>query len=109
MSFSIDKVTTGTYNFVPVIWNVADVGVWILGKIGSVLQFPSLVVLLINTQFLDQVKISSISQLINGIFRVLQKLLKCFNTITILTASFVRLAVITLPAILAWQSKNFDS
>ena len=27
LSFSVDKVTTGTYSFVTVIWNVAFVGV----------------------------------------------------------------------------------
>ena len=46
---------------------------------------------LIITQFLDQVKISSISQLIKGISRVLQKLLKYFSG-TIISIS-------TLPAI----------
>ena len=35
--------------------------------------------ILIITEFLDQVKISSISQLIKGISRVLQKLLNYFN------------------------------
>ena len=40
-----------------------------------------------KTQFLDQVKISSTSQLISGIFKLLQKLLKCFSGIT--TFAFV--------------------
>ena len=40
---------------------------------------------LIMTEFLDQVKISSISQSIKGISRVLQKLLKYFNNNAILT------------------------
>ena len=47
---------------------------------------------LIITQFLDPVKISSISQLIKGISRVLQKLLRYFSG-TIISTS-------TLPAIL---------
>ena len=47
---------------------------------------------LIITQFLDQVKISSIWQLIKGILRVLQKLLRYFSG-TIISTS-------TLPAIL---------
>ena len=55
MSFSFDKVTTGTYNFVSVILNVAFVGLSIAATAG----FPpwagtaSLVALLVNTQFLD--------------------------------------------------------
>ena len=34
MSFSVDKVTTGTYNFVSVIWNAAFVGAFIDGLAG---------------------------------------------------------------------------
>ena len=34
-----------------------------------------------KTQILDQVKIKSTSQLISGVFKVLQKLLKCFSEI----------------------------
>ena len=56
----VDKVTTGTSRFVSVIVNV---GTW----------FAMLV--LITTQFSDQSKISSTSQLIKGISKVLQKLL----------------------------------
>ena len=70
MSFSFVKVTTGTYNFVSVIWNSNPVG-WLYAAAISA-----------KTQFLDQVKISSISQLINGIFKNFQKLLKCFSGIT---------------------------
>ena len=66
----VDKVTTGTYNFVFVIAN-----------------FPSPVELVI-TQSLDHVKIRLTSQLINGISSVLQKLLKYFNG-TITPTSFV--------------------
>ena len=40
------------------------------------------VVISAKTQFFDQVKISSTSQLISGIFKLLQKLLKCFSGIT---------------------------
>ena len=79
MSFSFDKVRTETYNFVSFILNVAPDGATVAG--GS--SFPaSLVVITAKTQFLDQVKINSTSQLINGIFNVLQKLLKCFSGIT---------------------------
>ena len=70
LSFSLDKVTTGMYNFLSVIWNSNPVG----GLFTAVISA--------KTQFFDQVKISSISQLINGIFEVLQKLLKCFSGIT---------------------------
>ena len=66
----VDKVTTGTYNFVSVIAN-----------------FPSPVELVI-TQSLDHVKIRLTSQLINGISSVLQKFLKYFSG-TIISASFV--------------------
>ena len=74
MSFSFDKVTTGTYNFVSVILNVAPDGL-------------TFAVISAKTQFLDQVKINSTSQLINGISKLLQKLLKCFSGIT--TFAFV--------------------
>ena len=74
MSFSFDKVTTGTCNFVSVILNVAPDG-------------ATMAVISAKTQFLNQVKINSTSQLINGIFRFFQKLLKCFSGIT--TSAFV--------------------
>ena len=78
MSFSFDKVTTGTYNFVSVILNIAPDGATIAG-------LPScarLAVISAKTQFLDHVKINSIPQLISGIFKLLQKLLKYFIGIT---------------------------
>ena len=83
MSFSFDKVTTGTYNFVSAILNVAPDGAAIAGLLPS----ASLVVISAETQFLDQFKINSVSQLINGIFKAPQKLLKCFSGIT--TFAFV--------------------
>ena len=70
MSFSFDEVTTGTYNFVSVIWNSNPVG----GLFATVISA--------KTQFFDQVKINSTSQLISGIFKLLQKLLKYFSGIT---------------------------
>ena len=66
----VDIVTTGTYNFVSVISN-----------------FPSPIELVI-TQSLDHVKMRLISQLINGISSVLQKLLNYF-TGTFISTSFV--------------------
>ena len=61
-------------NFESVILNVAFSGLSICLSIGS-LESASLVDLSISTQFLNQVKINSTSQLINGIFKLLQKLL----------------------------------
>ena len=66
-----------------VILNVAPDGATIVGLPPS----GSLAVISAKTQFFDQVKISSTSQLISGIFKVLRKLLKCFGGIT--TSAFV--------------------
>ena len=68
ISFSFNKVTTGTYNFVSSIWNVASDGATIAGLLPSV----SLVVISAKTQFLDQSKANSNSRLIDGIFKFLQ-------------------------------------
>ena len=65
---SVDKVTTGTWSFVSVIANFAA---WFAAALDV-------------TQFADQVRMRLISQLINGISRVLQKLLKYFSGISIL-------------------------
>ena len=78
MSFSFDKVTTGTYNFVSFILNVAPDGATIARLAAA------FTVISAKAQFLDQVKINSTSQLINGIFKALQKLLKFFSGITTL-------------------------
>ena len=85
LSSSVDKVTTGTYNVVSAILNVAFVGSSIAATAGSASGSSSLVVLLVNTQLSDHVKIRFTSQLINGVSSVLQKLLKCFNGTTIST------------------------
>ena len=53
-----------------------------------VLNNVPLIALAIVKQFVDQVRIKLISQLINGISRVLQKLLRYFNG-TIISTSFV--------------------
>ena len=79
-------MTTGTYNFVSFILNVTFVGLLTAATAGSASGSASLVALLVITQFSDQVKIRFISQLINGISNVLQKLLKCFNGTTISTS-----------------------
>ena len=70
LSFSFDQETTGMYNLVSVIWNSNPVGALFAAVIS------------VKTQFFDQFKINSTSQLINGIFKALQKLLKCFSGIT---------------------------
>ena len=95
MSFSFDKVTTGTYNFESVILNVAPDGV-------------TFVAISTKTQFLYQVKINSTSQLINGIFKSLQKLLKCFSGIT--TFAFVNESLLSgvFPVILVLYLKDSD-
>ena len=61
-----------------------------------------------KTQVLYQVKINSTSQLINGIFKFLQKLLKCFCGIT--TFVFVNESLLsgTFPVILVLYLKDSD-
>ena len=81
-------MTIGTYSFVSVILNIAFVGLLTATTAGLALGSASLVALLVITHFSYQVKIKDVSQLINGISRVLQKSLKCFNCTTILTFSF---------------------
>ena len=83
VSFSFDKVTTGTFNFVYLILNVAADEATIAG----LSPCADLLVISAKTQFLDQVKIRYTSKLINGIFKALQKLLKCFSEVT--TFAFV--------------------
>ena len=64
-------MTTGRYNFVSIILNVAFVGLLISTTEGSASGLASLVALLVITKFSDQVKIRFISQLINEVFSVL--------------------------------------
>ena len=90
LSFSVDKVTTGTYNFVSLILNNEFVGAFIQ-SIELSPATASLHVLLVIAQFPDHVKIRSISQLINGMTNALQKLLKFFNDTTISTSFSVLL------------------
>ena len=70
-SFSVDKVTTGTYSFTSVILNVAFVGLLIAATARSASGSASLVALLVNTQFSDHVKIRFILLLINGMSNIL--------------------------------------
>ena len=90
MSFSFDKVTTGTYNLVSVISKVNSVGATIAGL------EPGFSVISTKTQFFDQVKINSTSQLISGIFKLLRKLLKYFSGITT-SVSFLSILVASYP------------
>ena len=68
-----------------VILNVTLVGLLIAATAGSASGPACLVALLVNIQFSDHVKIRFISQLINRMSRILQKLLKWFNGTTTLT------------------------
>ena len=106
MSFSFERVTTGTYNFVSVILNVAPDGTTIAG--GSLLFPASLVVRSAKTQFFVQVRIISTSQLINGISKLLQKLFKCFSGLT--TSAFVNESLFcgVFPKILALYLKDSE-
>ena len=92
LSFSADKVTTGTYHFLSVIANVAPVGAAIAGLAGLPFyaRTASCVVKSAKTQFLNQFKVKDTSQLINGISNVLQKLRRCFNG-TAISISFVKI------------------
>ena len=81
LSFSADKVTTGTCNLKPVIVYVAFVGATITGISGtfSCAGTAACVIISVKTQFLEQVKVKYTSKLINGICNVLQRLLRWFN------------------------------
>ena len=70
MSFSFDKVTTGTNNFVSDVLSSNPVGATIAG----LSPCAALTAISAKTQFLDQVKSNSTSQLISGIFNLSQKL-----------------------------------
>ena len=78
ISSSLDKVTTGMYNLQSFIANVAPVGELSLttGPASTCLSSK-----LVITQFLFHFSSKDTSQLINGIFSALQKLLKYFNDI----------------------------
>ena len=109
MSSLVDKVTTVTYNVVSFISNIEFVRLLTAAPGGFTSGSASLVALLVITQFSDQVKIRFISQLINGISNILQKLLKCFNGTTIST-SFSVLLSSNLPVmfVLFYNQKIFN-
>ena len=78
ISFSFDRLATGTDNFVSVVLNSNSA----VETIAGLLTCAFLLVILTKTQFLAQVKINSTSQLISGVFKLLQKLLNHFSGIT---------------------------
>ena len=75
---------------------------------GSASGSASVFGLPVNTEFSDHVKIRFISQLIDGMSSVLQKLLKCFNGTTVSTSFSVMLPS-NFPVILVLQSKDLES
>ena len=103
LSSFVDKVTTGTYYLVSVILNVAFVGASILSfaftgesALGSV--FPNVcVVISVKTQFSEHVKVNHTSQLIKGMSKVLQKLLKYLNGETISNFFLVFISPCSVP------------
>ena len=56
LSFSLDRVTTGRYNFASVIANIAPIGALMSGTGGSALGSVSYVVSSVITQFLDHLR-----------------------------------------------------
>ena len=99
--FSADKVTTGTYNLQSVISNFASVGdsIAAIGGLGCG-SGAFLKALPTSTHSLYQDKINVISQLINGISKLLQKLPNYFNGTAISTSSFSNSPAAKLPTIL---------
>ena len=81
LSFSADKVTTGTQNLQSVILNPAFFRELSLLFVSHIVLFYKQVI----TQFSDQVKVKETSQLINRMSNALQTLLKYFNGTIILT------------------------
>ena len=90
-----------------VILNVAFVGLLIAATARFTSGFASLVALLVNTQFSVYVKMRFISQFINGMPSVLQKLLKYFNGTTI-SASFSVSLPSNFPVMLFFVIKRFS-
>ena len=82
MLFYFNKVTIGTYNFVSVILNVAPNRATIAGSANASTVISA------KTQFLNELRINSTSQLISRMSKFLQTLLKCFKGITT-SVSFV--------------------
>ena len=77
------------------------VGLLIAAASGFTSGFPSLLALLVNTQFSVHVKIRFTLQLINGMSSVLQKLLQYFNG-TAISTYFVLLMPSSFPVMLVF-------
>ena len=87
-----------------VILNVAPDG----ATIGGLPTCATLTVISAKTQFLDQVKINSTSQLINGISKLFQKLLKCFSGITTFASVNESLSFGVFPIIIVLYLKDSE-
>ena len=98
LPFSADKVTTGRYDFVSFILNVAPVGALVggLSRLSPCAGTAALLIISVKIQFLDHVKVKDTSQLINDTCNVLQKLLRHFNRTTISTFSITLLLSLLL-------------
>ena len=94
-------MTIGAYNFVFVILKVAFVEALITGLVGlsPCAGTAACVIISVKTEFLDQVKFTDTSQLINGKSNVFQKLLRSFNG-TANSTSLVSPLASVFPAIL---------
>ena len=68
----------------------------------------ALTVISAKTKFLDQVKINSTSQLISGIFKLLQKLLKYFKGIRSFAFVTESLSSLVFPTIFAFYLKDSE-
>ena len=109
LSFSADKVTTGAYNLSSVISNFALAGDSIAAIEGLCCGLDAfLKALPTTTNSLYQDKINVISQLINGISKLLQKLPKYFNSMAIVRSSFSNSSAAKLPTILVLWSNDFE-
>ena len=84
----VERVTTGTESFAYVTARVASVGALNSG----LSPYAALAAVSVITQSLGHVKFNVISQLIKGILRVLQKLLKYFS-ITAFSTPFLWLSL----------------
>ena len=105
-----------------VVLNGAFVGGLIAGYAGlsSCAATAACVIISVKNQFPDQVKVRDTSQLISGVFNVLQKLLKCFNGTIIsilflvflspysMFSSFSCFAFNVFPVILLLYLKNLE-
>ena len=107
LSFSADKVTTGTYILLSFISNLASVGdlIAVIGGLGCGLG-AFLKALPTSTHSLYQDKINVISKLINGLSKLLQ--INNFNGIAISTSSISNSPAAKLPTIWFYNQKSLS-